>query len=445
MASVVVVVVFAVRLIFFLLLHAPAPNGDSILFASVAHYQCTTGRFETPIFPLDPSGGIRYVWHGLVHPMVLSWLAPGCGVQGLYLALIFWMLLSAGLVWLVVRPLKGAWWALAVAVVVFALQSRQGFRPETTAVVLVILADCFRFHLRNAIWTTLVGILAWLHPTAFVLYLAYALLTTNLPELRRLLLGWKKWLPLALAAQVLLLAVYPFPIKDLLHGLSLQGQNFGARSDGSVWTYYLRSDFFPLFGVAFGATWVMASWRRPALLLLFPLIWYYGLRVPPANYNLITLWGCLLWWLVTNPGTELQERWALRVAFGSMVLAMLGLSQSILRDTHSWLKYGVTPTAAQQAVEALQKQGLQICGVPAYFTLLFPAPRFEADYNPQFKGCRTGALDQQRDLVSPNLIKNRTDATLCSPWASKGQGLPGVSSLLNSDSGYSFWVCPHQR
>ncbi|WP_288252806.1 hypothetical protein, partial [uncultured Hydrogenophaga sp.] len=77
----------SMRLWLFLALQLPAPVGDGVLFASVAQYHCGTGRFETPIFPLDPTGAYRYIWHGIGWPWLLSLLNPTCSIEGSFLSL----------------------------------------------------------------------------------------------------------------------------------------------------------------------------------------------------------------------------------------------------------------------------------------------------------------------------------------------------------------------
>lgn len=437
-------VLLTARFILNLVLQFPAINGDSILFASVANYHCTTGRFETPIFPLDPSGGIRYVWHGVVHPAVLSWLALGCGAGGLYLAQTFLMLVTVVCAWLFVRAPRGMWWAVCIAVALVALQTKQGFRPEATAMLLVLITEWLRSQRHSVGWMVLAGVQAWLHPTAFIFYVAYVLLSTGKDEVLWLFSQWRQWLLLTLASQVLLLWMYPFPIADLFQGLALQGETFAARSDGSIWTYHIRSDLFPLFGLVFLATLLTVSLHRPVFLLLLPLCWYYGVRVPPTYYNLLPLWVCLAWFLTVQMLPSSLDRWSRRVVFGSAVLASVGLFQSVARDTHSWFKYGASLSKAQETINEIESQGLVVCGVPAYFTLIYPSGGFSASHQPQWHGCEKSSDTLKRDLVSPTAIKERKDASSCTAWPLRSTGLPGLSAIFKTDSGYSFYVCPHE-
>lgn len=433
------------RLLLGLLIQYPAPSGDSVLFASVAHYHCGTGRFETPIFPLDPAGGIRYVWHGIGHPALLSWLSPTCDVAGLYVAQTLILLAAGALAWVAVTPRRGRLTAALFALVVMALLLKQGFRPETSATVLALLAEWMRARQRSTAWVLAVGLQAWVQPTTFILYLAWVLLSTDAAELRRLWRQAPVWLPLSLLLQAGVWLAYPFPLQDLLQGLSQQGRTFAQRSDGSFFLYLIRSDFFPLFGLLFAAVFALAARGRLRLLLLLPLLWFYGWRVPPTYYNLVPVFAWLLLALLLREedkatGAADADRHLTATLLAGALLALAGLSQSVLRDISSWYQFGGTHAMARQHWTNFVSRGLVACEVPPHFTLLLPADAFEASYTPTLHACWAAPATRRRDLVASMLLKRRTDATECTFWPAQ-QGLPGMNRLFSSDAGYSFHVC----
>ena len=439
-------VLLLTRLLLGLLIQYPAPDGDSVLFASVAHYHCGTGRFETPIFPLDPAGGIRYVWHGIGHPALLSWLSPTCDVAGLYLAQTLILLAAGALAWLTVAPRRGQLLAVLFALVVMTLLAKQGFRPETSATVLALLAEWMRARQRSTAWALAVGLQAWVQPTTFILYLAWVLASADAAELRRLLRQAPVWLPSSLLLQAGLWLLYPFPLHDLLQGLSQQGQSFAQRSDGSFFLYLIRSDFFPLFGLLFAAAFAQVAAWRPRVVLLLPLLWFYGWRVPPTYYNLVPVFAWLLLALLLREeagtaGTSDTDRRPVATVLAGALLATGGLSQSALRDVNSWLQYGTTQTVARAQWQSLRSQGLVACAVPAHFTLMLPADAFERSHTPRLLACGLAPEWQRRDLVSSVAMKNRPDAGACTQWPQR-HGLPGVDKVFRSDSGYGFHVCP---
>lgn len=438
------VLLVAGRLAIYLLLQFPAPVGDGVLFASVAQYHCGSGRFETPIFPLDPTGAYRYMWHAIAHPALLSWLNPDCSVFGGFLALSLVLLVTVGIVCAALVPTRGWWVALMLAGVVFALQAKQGFRPESTTLLVVVLCEALRQRRHTLAWTTVFSALPWLHPTSFLLYGAWVLLTTDRQALQDLRARWLLLLPLALSVNLALWALYPFPVMDLMQGLAEQGRTFAQRNDGGLFNYWVRSDFFPLLGLAFVLVYGLCVIANRRLLLLLPLLWFYGFRVPPTYYNLVPLFGAMLLslWM---PHTALEgtrrehaKRWVLLLC---TVLALGGLAQSALRDLGSWVQYRSTLDAALAQRPRALAGGAVPCEVPGWFALTEPAAFFLPSHVPTARACDAATAQAQHDVVSSGALGRRANATGCAAWP-HDTPVPGLRWLFRSDSGYGFAVCP---
>jgi hypothetical protein len=444
-----VAVLALARLLLYLGLQLPAPVGDGVLFASVAQYHCGTGRFETPIFPLDPTGAYRYIWHGIGWPWLLSLLNPTCTIEGSFLALSLVMVGTAALTWWAFARTHGRLVAAAFVLVVFALQAKLMFRPEVLAIALVVAAEALRARGRLWSWAWLLSLLAWVQPTVFLIAAAHAALTLDRPGWRAL---WRDAIPglgMALALHGAIAALYPFPLADLLLGLSLQGQSFAARDDGSLFVYYLRSDFFPALGVAMLATFALAAWRRPALLLLLPLVVYFGLRVPPAFYNLVPLFVVLVMGLLTGlprgegaPARTSAHRHAQMVLTLTAALGTLGLAQTVARDgVGAWRQYA-SPEEALASLQAVQARARPVCGVPPWFTLLLPADAFKPHHRPALRTCPAhGGVD----LVTVTALANHARATECRRGAVNALPLwleSTAGRLFRSSTGYGLVVCP---
>jgi len=439
------------RLILYLSIQYPAPTGDGILFASVAHYHCATGVFSTPIFPLDPSGLDRYVWHAIGHPALLSALNVDCSNAGAFAALSLILLATFVISGLAVARARGAFAGLLFAVVVFALQVKQDFRPETTAMLLVLIAEWLRLREREATWLLATSLLAWVHPTTLILYVAYAVLSTDRLELRAVVSSSKSWLPTMVLLQGVCVFAYPFPIADLLQGMATQGRSFAARSDGDLFTYFVRSDFFPLLGAALVVTYgfsVRANWK---LLGLVPLVWLYGVRVPPAYYNLIPLFTVLLMRLLIRPTRpngqgpfQPREPGGMRtVLVATSVLALLGLLQANLRDLSSHLRHGASLAAAQARYDSLMSFDSIPCRVPPFFTLSQPREYFESSYRPTAKACGGPNIGQRWDFFPPTRPPSALSTYVdCLRWPEDHPTRVGAfARLFRSDSGYSFMAC----
>ena len=435
----------AARVAVFAALPLPAPVGDGVLFASVAQYHCASGVFETPIFPLDPTGAYRYVWHGIAWPGLLSLLNPDCSLQGGFIALAITMGLTAlALAW-GFGSRHGVWATALLIAVVGALQAKLGFRPETLAMPIALLGHAWRVRGMAWAWVASIGLLAWTQPTACLLAAAHALLTLDAHDQRALWRGAPLGLPAVLAVQGLIVLAYPFPLADLLAGLSQQGSQFAGRQDGGLLVYFVRSDFFPLLGLAMAGVFALACWRRPALLLLLPLVAYFGLRVPPAWYNLAPLFVVLLASLRDAPPRAPGPTAARTTALLCALLASAGLAQSLLRDGVSAWRERPDAAAALGPLRQLQDRGVAVCGVPPWLTLLLPANAFEPAYEPRLKGCPPAGAREAVDLVPMTALHARADADACRLLPRRADVPAALDRLFRSGSGYGVALCPALR
>jgi hypothetical protein len=420
------------RLALYLWIQFPAPVGDGALFLSVSLYRCRTGIFSTPLFPLDPTGADRYIWHGIGHPALLSALNPGCGAEGAFVALSVIMAVTFAVAFFGLRTRVGAPVALFVAASVFALQAKQGFRPETTAIAVVLGAEVLRWHRRVPAWIVCGSLLGWVQPSCLILYLPYALLSARRQEFADAVHSWKLWLPAAALVNLAILIAYPFPIVDLLQGLATQGRNWiGWHEAGSIATYWIRSDFFPLFGAVFVAVYLLAAVGNRKLLLLAPLIWFYGVRVPETYYNVVPLFVALLVSVLPASGV--------RAATVTAVLALAGLAQSEARDIVSLVRYDATMQVSAARFDALVSAGAVPCRVPYFFTMFEPASFFESAFHPMARACRQQRDGRHVDFLQANGRADSTTGRLCTPWPLASTRMEGTP--FQSDSGYSWIVC----
>ena len=436
------------RLLIYLWIQFPAPTGDGILFASVASYRCREGIFATPLFPLDPTGSFRYIWHGIGQPAWLSALAIGCGHAALFAALSATLVLTLAISYRLVVGSAGRAIAILFALVVFALQVKQGFRPETLALPVVLLAESARLRLRHPHWIYALFALAWIHPTVCVLHALYVLCTGTRPQWQRLFNSATAWVPAVLVLAAAAVLFYPFGIGDLLAGLARQGQLFSKRDDGDIVTEYLRSDFFPLFGVALLIAFVLRAARQPALIFMLPAIWFYALRVPPTYYNAIPLFVALLFGLVTRRAADEATRIPSFSGYESRLvattvalvaaLAWLGLLQGNVRDLYSYAHHGATLERAVARYEQLQADATRVCRLPAFFTLALPSSNFQPSYEARSSQC---ALPEEAGGKRVDLSTATPLDDTCERWPDLAP--PGVlDRLFARDSGYSFSVCP---
>lgn len=433
------------RLLIYWSIQFPAPSGDAILFASVSSYHCREGVFLTPIFPLDPSGEYKYIWHAIGQPAVISLLNFDCSNAGLFIALTAVIVLTVAISFLLLASRVSFLLWMAFILALFALQVKQGFRPETLAIPVVLLLEHFRAKVQSSAWICFLLLLAWIHPTVFILHAAYSLCTMERAQWDTIVRTSKTWIPMSAGVTLALVALYPFKISELLNGIVLQGKLFSQRTDGSLFTYYIRSDFFPMFGLAFAGVYLMQVWRHKALILMAPMIWFYAVRVPPAYYNIVPLFVALLHGLLLQPRNTEQSasrpgdtRQGAGVALGLVgILAWAGITQGNLRDLHSYSTYHATLSSSIARYRQLESEGATVCKVPPFFSLFLPSTFFAPSYDPGSRQCGANVGAQRSvDLVAGSLGAEPN----CVPWA-RGQEKNVLDSIYKTDSGYSFSEC----
>ncbi|GEM_PF-6955067 len=449
------------RLAIYLLWQFPAPVGDSILFLSVSHYHCIDGLFRSPIFPIDAEHA-RYTWHGILQPAVMSFLSFDCGPEGAYLAFTSLLVSSCLLVMYVGRDTKAKWLLVLFAFIIFALQVKQGFRPEVLAISLIVSAE-YLLNRKSWIFSIPFSALAWTHPLGFLIYALYVVLQHGNGVLAEFQHQLKRVVFGCLLVNACFLLLYPFPIADHFAGLLQQATKVAGTRDpgGDLQTYFIRSDFFPLFGIAFFSCYFFLSLRNKALLLLCP-IWYFGLRAPTHAYNMVPIFAAFLYQIFLIGSQKSRDiasaAWFGRIQIGVIralkidlatvlflfvaTLAALGVTQGVARDLISIYKYEATHQSSKQIYEELVKNGNNICEVPGFFTLWLDYDKFEKAYRVKLKHCSAYGANNDINLFAasgrPFLAQN------CKPsHVAKHIGVLG--RLFRSDSGYSFHICKPER
>jgi hypothetical protein len=449
-----------IRLVLFVAWQYPAPVGDSPLFLAVSHYHCTDGTFRSPIFPIDSELG-RYTWHGIFQPALISALSPDCSMQGHYVALTVLMLATFGLSWFATRRLGLNWLIIPFAAIIFALQAKQGFRPEIVAIFLALLTE----HLivqRSKFFIAPLAAMAWTHPIAFVVYVLYIASYQDKAFYQGV--AQNLWAHVATAAAVnaAFLLTYPFPIGDHIHGLLLQGQKVSAASSAEwpkrIVNYALISHFFPAFGISLLACILFLMNHRKRIALMFLVVYYFWVRKPELVYNVMPLFVAMLYQvtnlsfkktkplphstLASGTSTERQMHFGGGLVVAIAVLAMAGLAQGIARDVASIQNYGASIESSKSLYTRWKAEGHVVCAAPMFFTQFLPFDQFTKSYGSVLEEC-VQALSTNQPPKLYDVFSNsghaHTEATCHTSHERKGNGVLG--KIFKSDSGYSFSIC----
>ena len=427
-------ILMLMRMLIYILIQFPSPDGDDILFSSVALYACKEGAFVTPLFPIDPTGAARYVWHGIGHPWLISILNIRCSNFGQFFALILIMTTTLLFAFVGTRKSMGLRGSLFFSVTVFALQAKVGFRPETTVILLVVLAENFKP--RNLLlWLLFFTLIAWVQPTSFIIYAIYSLLTIRQSALRAPTTAIFNSISAVFLINIAICFTYPFPMRDLIRGIWLNSGTYNIYLSESAnnWFYgYVRLDSLPLFGLIFMIVYIVEVVRNPLLILISPILWFFGFRIN-HYYNLVPIFIVLI---RANFSNKIEV--ATPVLKG-MVLAvsLFGLAHRNIRDIVSYANYGSTLEEAEQEFAKADWGDNQICEVPGFFTIFLPSSFFRLDKIGVPAACDEKQHLKRIYIVSPKRQNLYGD---CSPWSKKVNNI-GLGSVFRVDTGYSFAVC----
>ena len=405
----------------------PSPVGDSEYFLTASINLCSSGFFGTTAYPIDPSGQARMIWHGFVSPMLYSSLDAGCSARGYYLLAWGLQLLTCASVLVLARARRLPFVpAVGLAFLALAAQTTIGFRPEAVAVLLIVLAEIALQYRQYAVLGALAGTLACTQPTVAAIYaLTMALLR---PELLR------HWLPAAggaIAAVLLLFWIYPFPAADLFGGILLQARKLIGRGDGGLASYYLLLPSLPAWGLLLLGTAALVARQRPMLLLIAPVAWFFGPRVPPVFYNLIPL--CVL--LVAFCLATYPARIAGYVGMASLLVGAAGLGFVSLRDVLTVHRFGDTFPQTRTQVAELAASGAHLVHVSSIVALTNPELEIT---NPRRVPAPAGDSADELSIVAVNGAPRPP----CAAAARDVSLSLGSVRLFNSNSGWMIHVCP---
>jgi hypothetical protein len=406
----------------------PSPVADSTFFLTASVNYCRSGFLGTTAFPIDPTGHSRMVWHGFVSPMFFGVLNPGCHPAIFYLTLWTIKASTVGAILLLSRGRTySVFTAAALATFTLAAQTFIAFRPECLAILLIVWAELAFDAEQPVLLGAIMGSLLCTQPTVAGLH-GLALLAAR-PALVR------KWMQIGVGyavAGATLLAIYPFSLPDLIQGILLQAKHLVGRNDGGVLSYYLLSPQLPGWSVLLVAAGIVVTRRRPLLMLMLPVFWFFGPRVPPTFYNLIP--SCVLLLLIACGWSS--QRVTNALGTGCLIVGVMGLTFVTARDTLTIVSYGDTFQSTRSEVKQWEALGTTIDVAPAFLSLTNPELGITDPNAP--KHAQT-ALGNSIDLYAVN----------GRPISPCGTGQPGPrvalsigdSKLFNSNSGWMVFVC----
>ncbi len=287
-----------------------------------------------------------------------------------------------------------------------------------------------------------------MQPTIFIINTVFINITLEPKVFFKELIKLKTLL-LLLAVNCFIMMTYPYPIIDLIEGLLLQGSHLSSRNDGDFFTYYIRSDFLPLFGATFVLYFYLALKRTLTFALLLPFIYFYGLKAPPTFYNLLPLYIAIILYLISNESlftntTNKTNKFTIQLKsfFWTALLALTGFLQGISRDIYSLIVFDTNPYTVGNDIENLKKSGYTVCTIPGYTTAVFPKLKYAVDVNPTLEDCALKIdPDKRVDIIQISGSGNRNIDANCKRTEWSNTINPDIPTIFNTESGYTYKRC----
>ncbi|MGP0094525.1 MAG: hypothetical protein ACLPKB_31950 [Xanthobacteraceae bacterium] len=429
MYAAIIVVFFSLRFYLAFLL-IPSPVGDSVVFLEPIYNYCHSNSLVAHLFPIDPLGKDRFVWHGPLPAMLYHLIAPGCTLRTVFvLRTLAFLAIPLSLLTLVWRGLLPGTIFFVVTLFCLAFYEKHQFRPDSFSMIFIVLAYCSM----AMKWPIFEGCFAagafMCAPVSGALYAVIRVLLTRFPGPKSIALA----LAGALAVVLVVLLVYPFPVKDLLDGLQANARIVGGRSEGSLFTYYVRSDFLPLWGLSIVTLVIAVSLKKPAFLLTLPFIWYFGIRVPPTNYNLIPVAVGTM--LLGYP--LMSQFWRSAAMVSLLVPAALGLAQISARDIFSIFAYPDSFARSQMVMANIIAHGPRIVAAPEFAVFTNPSLEAVAGKDPR-RSAELGSNHGLAVIVADNGSQGKCpDGTILSALDQQSPRL----LIFRSSSSWAVRVC----
>lgn len=350
----------------------PVPLGDSVIFLEASVHLCRTGEFANGYLAIEALGTRDFVWHGYLSPWLYGLLSWDCRPRSFYLLNFGLKLLTAALL-LRALAANGQSFVVAssVALLAFAVQSLVGFRPESLALLWIVLSYWALLRGRDGLAAAAAALLLWTQPTLFLLFGVTALLAETEACLRALRRG--AWL-IGLGVAGVLAWLYPHSLLDLGRGLWFQARHLAGRDGSGAVPYLLLTHFLPFWSLVFAWAWWLRVRHAPLFALSAVPYWWFGLRVPFAAYNLYS-WLPWMVWLGLQQATPAAR---FRLAIAALSIAVAGLGLASARDLATvWREGDSYARARQQFLSDWSSPHLRVLAFPTYARLWAPLAESE--------------------------------------------------------------------
>jgi hypothetical protein len=234
-------------------------------------------------------------------------------------------------------------------------------------------------------------------------------------------------------------------------------------------TFFFKNNFFPAFGLLFFISYFYLVQRKKMLLFLIVFIFFFYLRDPLFQYNVFSLFVAITYQIYKSPISfsvfNSQYKNVKKKIFSTFLLnlnyqfiiitlitfsAFIGLTQGLIRDINSKIKYNATFESAIKIFKKIELEEKNICEVPPYFALELEYHKFQLSKITTLAKCEKN----KKNIVNIYKIPTYTKTFYKAPFWNTAECYKSHeenelfikynNQWFVGDSGYAFVVCKNK-
>jgi len=321
------------------------------------------------------------------------------------------------------------------------VQLKLQFRPETFF-ILTYLVLIYSFNKHYFLITgILVSFIFVTQPSASIFIFLFGAII----YFKNIVKNYKNIFTGILIGLIISFYIYPFSIFEFINGLwghrsAIQGANtlieggINKQFLSDIKYYYIYANFIPFFSLLFLFSYVYLIFKKKLLILTAPIIFFFGLNVPSANYNIISLIPFLLIFCIYFNNYNKKDARVFSYFFSIiLIIWTIGFSQYFLRNSFTIINY---------SNEILKTKNFLITNINRIN--IFPGFSFLLDEKLKFVslGNNVKEDDKKRDINVYAINGLKPPCKKSNSFENNFQPIKIFSKkLFNSNSGYGIWIC----
>lgn len=437
--TIVFLFIFVIEVIFFL----PSPTGDDLWFLKLTFNICRDNSFVATDHSIFNYYSISLPWttHGWLGQYVSAKLNLNCSIRALFLISFFTKLLTSLTIYLIFKKNNlNSIYKYFLIFFTLVVQLKLQFRPEAFCILIYFLL-IYNFTKNNFFTSGIIlTCLFFIQPSIFIFVFLFGIIIffkKILKNLTYIFIG-------ILISLVFILYIYPYSLEEFVLGLwNHRSANLGANTfleSGfsnqfkiDFLKHYLLTTYLPFFSILFFLTYMHLIFKDKLLILLFPFVFFFGLNIPTANYNIISITPFCLFFSIFLYKKKISYTKFIPILISfSLIVSSLGFAQYFLRNSLTALKFS---NEFNLTKKFLLMNINNIDTFPGFAFLMDEKLKFVSIGSDQDK-----KIDRKLKVFAINGLNPPCNQEM---YAKNNYQPVKIFSkkIFNSNSGYGIWLC----